>query len=191
MRRGFVFVVTILMASRSISQSADSLKMLADAAVKAFTWDLQRTNKGTLMFLDVPFTREGLDSAEYLTLTVAKNKSAERPEWISVIIPGNIIQSNGIFIAFANTIKTSDGLSKMELEKKSTRKIAFESCKGKTCTARILEGYLSDEKTGEPVDIFQKFLDYDHVLFLFTYPDGSHKSVAIPLFSFKEQYKKL
>ena len=27
------------------------------------------------MFLDVPYTREGQDSAEYLTLTVAKNKS--------------------------------------------------------------------------------------------------------------------
>ena len=59
------------------------------------------------MFLDVPYTREGQDSAEYLTLTVAKNKSAERPEWISVIIPSNIVQANGIFIAFANTIKSS------------------------------------------------------------------------------------
>ena len=82
-------------------------------------------------------------------------------------------------------------MSKMELEKKSTRRISFESCKGETCTARILEGYLSDEKTGEPIDIFQSFLDYDHVLFLFTYADGSHKSVAIPLFTFKQQYKSL
>lgn len=191
MRKGFALVLTIFLAAHSFSQSADSLKLLADAAIKAFTWDLQKSNKGTLMFLDVPYTREGQDSAEYLTLTVAKNKSAERPEWISVIIPSNIVQSNGIFIAFANTIQTPDGLSKMELEKKSTRRIAFEGCKGETCTARILEGYLSDEKTGEPIDIFQNFLDYDHVLFLFTYADGSHKSVAIPLFTFKQQYKSL
>lgn len=191
MRRGILLAVCIIFSIHSFSQSADSLKLLADAAVKAFTWDLQKSNKGTLMFLDVPYTREGQDSAEYLTLTVAKNKSAERPEWISVIIPGNIVQANGIFIAFANTIKTPDGLSKMEMEKKSTRRMRFESCKGETCTARMLEGYISDEKTGEPVDIFQKFLDYDHVLFLFTYPDGSHKSVAIPLFTFKQQYKDL
>jgi hypothetical protein len=191
MRKGFAFVAAILIAGFSFAQSADSLKLLADAAVKAFTWDLQKSAKGTLMFLDVPYTREGQDSAEYLTLTVAKNKSAERPEWISVIIPGNIVQANGIFIAFANTIKTSDGLSKMELEKKSTKRIAFESCKGETCTARIPGGYLPDEKTGDPIDILQNFLDYDHVLFLFTYADGSHKSVAIPLFTFKQQYKAL
>lgn len=191
MRKGFVLLAAILITARSVSQSADSLKLLADAAVKVFTWDLKKTDKGTLMFLDVPFTREGQDSAEYLTLTVAKNKSAERPEWISVIVPNNIVQTNGIFIAFANTVKTPDGQSKMELEKKSTRRIVLEGCKGSTCTARILEGYLSDEKTGEPIDIFQNFLDYDHVLFLFTYADGSHKSVAVPLFTFKQQYKTL
>jgi len=191
MRKVVALVLTILISAHSFSQSADSAKLLANAAVRAFTWDLQKSAKGALMFLDVPYTREGQDSAEYLTLTVAKNKGAERPEWISVIIPNNIVQANGIFIAFANTIKTPDGMSKMELEKKSTRRIAFEACKGETCTARILEGYLSDEKTGEPIDIFQKFLDYDHVLFLFTYADGSHKSVAIPLFTFKQQYKAL
>jgi hypothetical protein len=191
MRKVLALAVSILLVNHSFSQSADSLQRLADAAIKAFTWDLQKSAKGTLMFLDVPYTREGQDSAEYLTLTVAKNKLAERPEWISVIIPNNIVRTNGIFIAFANTIKTPDGMSKMELEKKSTRRIAFESCKGETCTARILEGYLSDEKTGEPIDIFQNFLDYDHVLFLFTYADGSHKSVAIPLFTFKQQYKTL
>lgn len=179
------------MTSHSFSQSADSLKLLADAAVKAFTWDLKKIDKGTLMFLDVPFNREGQDSAEYLMLTVAKNKSTERPEWISVIVPNNIVQANGIFIAFANTVKTPDGQSKMELEKKSTRRIALEGCKGATCTARVLEGYLSDEKTGEPIDIFQNFLDYDQVLFLFTYSDGTHKSVAVPLFTFRQQYKSL
>ena len=191
MRKVLALAVSILLATYSLAQSADSLKRLADAAIKAFTWDLQKSDKGALMFLDVPYTRDGQDSAEYLTLTVAKNKSAERPEWISVIVPSNIVQANGIFIAFANTIKTPDGMSKMELEKKSTRRIALEGCKGSTCTARILEGYLSDEKTGEPVDIFQNFLDYDQVLFLFTYADGTHKSVAVPLFTFKEQYKKL
>ena len=144
-----------------------------------------------MMFLDVPYTRDGQDSAEYLTLTVAKNKSAERPEWISVIIPDNIVQSNGIFIAFANTIKTPEGDAKMELEKKSTKRIAFEGCSKGTCTARILGGYLKDEKTGEQQDILEEFLDYDHVLFLFTYADGTHKSVAVPLFSFKQQYQKL
>ncbi len=191
MRKSLVLLITILISAHSVSQSADSVKLLADAAVKTFTWDLEKIDKGTLMFLDVPFTREGQDSAEYLTLTVAKNKSAERPEWISVIVPNNIVQSNGIFIAFANTVKTPGGESKMELEKKSTRRLALEGCKGATCTARILEGYLSDEKTGEPIDIFQSFLDYDHVLILLTYENGTHKSVAIPLFTFKQQYKTL
>jgi len=191
MRKGLVFVIILLFAGKAFSQIKDSSQRLADAAVKAFSWDIEKTSKGAMMFLDVPYTREGQDSAEYLTLTVAKNKSAERPEWISVIVPDNVVQSNGIFIAFANTIKTPDGDAKMEMEKKSTRKILFEGCHKGTCTARIPGGYLADGKTGEPQDVLEEFLDYDHVLFLLVYSDGSHKSIAVPLFSFKKQYQAL
>jgi hypothetical protein len=80
----------------------------------------------------------------------------------------------------------------MELEKGLPVRLPFESCddEKKICTAKIVGGYATD-KENQKVDIFKKFMDFDHVLFLFVYPDGSHKSVAIPLFKFKEQYAGL
>jgi len=181
--------LTLLLADNSYSQSADSLKAAADAAVKVFTWDIQKAERGTLMFLDVPYQRDNFDSTEYLTLTVAKDKTKQRPEFISIIIPSNVVQSNGIFIKFAKSV-TKDGERTMELEKGNPVRIQFEKCNAETCTARIINGYASQDN-GEKEDIFQKLLDFDHVLFLFVYSDGSYKSVAVPLFSFKQQYKAL
>ncbi len=182
-------ISTLLLVDYSYSQNADSLKASGDAAVKAFTWDIQKAERGTLMFLDVPYQRNNSDSTEYLTLTVAKDKTKDRPEIISIIIPNNIVQSNGLFIKFAKSV-TKNGERTMELEKGNPVRIQFEKCNNETCTARVINGYASHDN-GEKEDIFQKFLDFDHVLFLFIYSDGSHKSVAVPLFSFKQQYKAL
>jgi hypothetical protein len=189
MKNLFVTIFTLLLVYNSYSQSADSIKAEADAAVKAFTWDIEKADKGTLMSLDVAYQRDNVDSLEYLRLTVAKDKTRQRPDFISVIIPNNIVQSNGIFVTFAKTV-TEDGQRTMELIKEKPVRINFERCNDETCTARIINGYASDDN-GKQQDIFQKFLDFDHVLFLFIYPDGTHKSVAVPLFSFKEQYKNL
>ncbi len=184
--------MTLLLADSAFSQNQDSIKTAADAAVKMFTWDIQKADRGALMFLDVAYQRDNQDSAEYLTLTVAKDKSQKRPEFISIIIPNNIVQSNGIFIKFAKTIKTKENPGwKTELENGNPVRIHFEKCGDETCTARIIGGYVTDEETKEKVDIFQKCLDFDHIYFLFIYADGSHKSVGVPLFSFKQQYKKL
>ena len=189
MKAVLTILLTLLFAGNSYSQKPDSIKSAADAAVKAFTCDIQKADRGTLMFLDVPYQRDNADSTEYLTLTVAKDKTKQRPEFISIIIPNNIIQSNGIFIKFSKTV-TKNGKWSMELEKGSPVRIPFENCNAETCTARIIDGYAAHDN-GENEDIFQKFMDFDHVLFLFVYPDGSHKSVAVPLFSFKQQYKAL
>jgi hypothetical protein len=190
MKKSLTIIFILLTIGGVFSQNQENIKALADSAVKMFTWDIQKADKGSLMFLDVPYTRENHDSAEYLTITVAKDKSKLRPDFISIIIPNNIVKSNGIFIKFANSVKTKDGERKMEMEKGSPVRINFEKCDD-DCTARIIEGYAFHDKTNEKEDVFQKFLDFDHVLFLFIYPDGSHKSVAVPLFSFKQQYKTL
>lgn len=185
-------LISILLFVDSVfAQNKDSIKALAEAAIKSFIWDIEKSDKGTLMFLDVPYTRENHDSAEYLSLIVAKNKSEKRPEFISVIIPNNIVQSNGIFVKFANTVTKKGKDREMVMEKGNPKRINFERCNNEDCTARIIGSYLTDEKTNEKIDIFQNFLDFDYVLFLFIYPDGSHKSVAVPLFSFKQQYKTL
>ena len=189
MKTFFTIILTLLLAHNSYSQNPDSLKVIADSAINIFSWDIQKTERGTLMFLDVPYQRDNSDSTEYLTLTVAKDKAKDRPNFISIIIPNNIVQSNGIFIKFANGV-TKNGGRTMALEKGKTARIQFEKCNDETCTARVIDGYAPHE-SGEKEDIFQKFLDFDHVLFLFIYSDGSHKSVAVPLFTFKQQFKNL
>src|SRR5258706_6841540 len=172
----------LLCISYSFSQTNDNIKSTADSAIKIFTWDIEKADKGTLMYLDVPYQRDNSDSIEYLTITVAKDMAKQRPAFISIIIPNNIVQSNGIFIKFANSI-ISNGQQTMELEKGKAVRINFESCNDETCTARIINGYASNDD-GTQQDIFQKFVNFDHVLFLFIYADGGHKSVAVPLFSF-------
>jgi len=94
----------LLLVYNSYSQNADSIKAEADAAVKALKWDIEKADKGTLMFLDIPYQRDNIDSVEYLTLTVAKNKAKQRPAFISIIIPNNVVQSKGIFISFSKTV---------------------------------------------------------------------------------------
>src|SRR5882672_7047513 len=83
----------------------DNIKAIADSAVKTFTWDIQKAERGSLMFLDIPYQRDNQDSVEYLTLTIAKDTSQKRPDFISIIIPNNIVQSNGIFIKFATSVR--------------------------------------------------------------------------------------
>jgi hypothetical protein len=180
-------IASSLFINNTYSQRTDS----SDAVFieDIFKWDIETMEKGTMMFLDVAYQQDNTDSTEFLTLTVAKDKTKDRPAFISIIIPNNIVQSNGIFISFANSV-TKNGERTMELTKEKPVRIKFENCGEETCTARIVDGYASHDNV-EQVDIFQKFLDFDHVLFLFIYSDGSHKSVAVPLYSFKQQYKKL
>ena len=187
MKKILILILSFLILSDLYSQKTDSIPVTQIEDI--FKWDIETLEKGSMMFLDVAYQRNGTDSTEFLTLTVAKDKTKERPAFISIIIPNNIVQSNGIFITFANSV-TRDGARTMELTKEKPVRIKFEKCGDETCTARIIDGYGSRD-SGETVDIFQKFLDFDHALFLFIYEDGSHKSVAVPLFSFKEQYKKL
>jgi hypothetical protein len=180
-------ILSLLFLVNTYSQNTDSSSLAQIEDI--FKWDIETLENGSMMFLDVAYQRDNTDSTEYLTLTVAKDKTKDRPAFISIIIPNNIVQSNGIFITFANSV-TKNGERTMELTKEKPVRIKFESCGDETCTARVVDGYGSRDN-GEKVDIFQKFLEFDHVLLLVIYPDGSHKSIAVPLFSFKKQYKEL
>lgn len=175
----------------SMAQTADDIRQMADSAVKAFTWDVVEGEMGNMMFLDVAFQRDNADSIEFLTLSVAKSKKEPRPDFISVIVPGNVDENNGIFLKFASSVAANNDGNHFKLEDGPATKIHFEKCDGKTCTARMVNGIALSAETNNKIDIFQKCQQFDHLLFLFFYPDGSHKSVAVPLFSFKEQYNRL
>lgn len=188
MKYVLIFIIYIFTYSRSYSQDTN-IKEAANQAIKVFTWDVEKTEKGSMMFLDVPYQRKAQDSIEYLSLTVAKSKSKKRPDFISVIVPSNIARSNGIFLKFANTV-IKDGERRTQLEEANPIRLNFESCDNSDCKARIIDGYTVHED-GKKEDILSKFLTSDHVLFLLVYPDGSHKTIAIPLFTFKSQFETL
>jgi hypothetical protein len=191
MKKLVTIILTLIIAECVFSQNKENIKAIADSAVKLYTWDIQRSEKGAMMFLDIPFTRENSNSTEYVTITIAKAKSKNRPDFISIIVPKNVLQSNGIFIKFANTITSINGDRTIELEKGNPARVNFEKCNDQDCTARIIDGYVFDTDTNQKEDIFQKLLKFDHLLLLIVYPDKSHKSMMVPLFSFKAQYKSL
>ena len=140
MKKLIILLFTLLLAGNTFSQTKDSIIAAADAAVKAFTWDIQKEEKGSLMFLDVPYKRDNSDSTEVLTLTVAKDKTKQRPDFISVIVPSNVVHDNGIFIKFSKTIK-ENGEWKMKMEDGLPVRVLFEKCNDEYCTARIIGGY--------------------------------------------------
>ncbi len=171
----------------------DSVKAIADRADQSFKWDIQNMEKGTMMFLDVPYKREGQDSMEYLTLAVAKDKVNKRPAFISIIVPNNVTQALGVSIKFSKTRRDGSGNWQIDMEKNEPLRVPFASCsqEKQTCTARIIGGFAVDERTEEKIDIFQKFMEFDHVYFNVIYPDGSKKSIGVPLYNFKQQYQAL
>src|SRR5438270_4615792 len=95
-------VLLLLLGYNSYAQTSGNNKTSNDL-IKEFTWDVQKEEKGAMMFLDVAYQRDNSDSAEYLTLTVAKDKTKQRPDFISVNIPSKCTQTHGIFITFAVT----------------------------------------------------------------------------------------
>ncbi|QEM12289.1 hypothetical protein [Mucilaginibacter rubeus] len=185
----FIIIVVCFVSTCDAQGKSKSLQDIANLVQKKLTWDVQTEAKGSIMFLDVPFDYDG--AAEYLTMTVAKNKSVARPAFISVIIPSDINQANGIFITFARTVKNSAGEFNIQIEKGLTARLKFEKCDDSDCTARMVNGYANDKEGNSQIDVLKNFLNYDHVVFLFLYKNGTHKSVIVPLSSFKQQYKKL
>ncbi|HYM21176.1 MAG TPA: hypothetical protein VEW28_09285 [Candidatus Kapabacteria bacterium] len=184
----FVFAFSISSVCESYAQqSNEHIKALADSAAKSFTWDVQKVEKGALMYLDVPFQRG--DSIAYLTLTVAKMKGTDRPDVISIMVPSPAKKENGLYFMFSKTVR-KDGKFGVEPDTSSASSIGFIDCNSEFCTARIKDGYIIGKTKEAKTDVFREFLKYDHVWFLY-FDSTGHQSVSVPLFSFKKQYKEL
>ncbi len=168
--------------------SAPSAKALADSAIKLSTWEIQPQPDGELMFLDMPY--KNMDKISYVTLTVSKKTKMERPDFISVIVPGGITDTNqGIYIAFANDT-IINGKRDLAIAKDQRVHLKFENVNSEFCTARIIGGYSFNKETRKSSDIYRYFMNYDYVLVLF-YDLMGHKTVVAPLGRFKKQYKAL
>ncbi len=182
----FTLVVSVVPAVAQKS-SAPSAKALADSAIKLSTWEIQQQPDGQLMFLDMPY--KNIDKTSYVTLTVSKKTKMERPDFISVIVPGGIDTNQGVYIAFANdTIK--NGKRDLAIAKDQRVHLKFENINSEFCTVRIVGGYSFNKETKKTSDLFRYFMNYDYVLVLF-YDLLGHKTVVAPLGRFKKQYQAL
>ncbi len=182
-------LMAVLGSSRSICQSptASEVQALADSAIKKLQWRVWTQGSFSVMSLEIPY--EMGNETYGVDLDVAKPKEATRPEFILVRFPSTVDKKQGCFIAFSKTVK-KDGQWSMELAKGTTIRLDYDMCDSNICSLRIIKGYARNSETGEYIDVFKEFLEYDHALFLI-YQHGEHKSVTVPLFSFKDQYRKL
>ena len=190
--KNFLLLFLLLVSCCPVfSQTKGNTMNVADSAGKRYLWDTQKVAQGTMMYLAVPFKMTGDDSTYNLTITVAKDRAHKRPAYIAIIIPNHIQSGEGIRIQFSKTYKDENGKPYNQMERNDPQRIPFERCNDDICTVRISGGYIMDTQTDEKTDIFEKFMQFDHVYFTWAYPDGSHKSVTLPLDSFQEQYKAI
>jgi hypothetical protein len=182
-------LLSILLFSGVFSQQIDSAAIvaLADSAIRSYTWDVQTFEKGSIMFLDVPYLIEG--RTDFLTLSVAKSRKTDRPEFMSVIIPNSIDKQQVFFLIFAKTVM-KEGQWSIEPDKRTMIRLDFDYCDSTTCRTRMFKGFAKGEIKTDSVDVFSRFFEYDHASFMI-FEHGQHQTIMVPLFSFKEQYKKL
>ena len=161
-------------------------------------WDVEVSGKGSQMFLDLPYLPCDTCEAEYLTLSVAKNKSKKRPEWISIILPCYEDQpemevAHPKFIIFLFLKKTSANSLEWSTDSHENDLLGFyaERCINETYTYRMMDAYTNEIYGENTVDVFRKFQEFDQVNFFIYYSNGSEKVVKVPLHSFQKQYEAL
>lgn len=179
-------------SKKIIAQIEEFFVQMASFAVEQFQWDVDKKENGVLMFLDVQYYNNQKKQEDFLTLCVAKDKGNARPRFISFILPNYLSAENGIFLFFINRIidKESNDI-KIEADNKSAIRLYFEDIKDDTCTARIRNGYSLNEQSGLIVDVFQKLLEFDTMFVMYFNEDLTPQSIAVPLFSFRQQYALL
>lgn len=187
-----VLPAALNISKKIIEEMEKFIVQLANYAIEQFRWDIDKKEKGTLMFLDIQYLNKHKQQDDYLTICVAKDNGVKRPKFISIILPEYLNKTNGVFFFFVNN-KDEKEENEFELipDKESTIRIPFEDISDETCTARIWHGYSHDEEKGLMIDVFQKFLEFDHLFFMRLNEDLTPHSIAIPLFSFRQQYSLL
>lgn len=176
-------------SKKIIAQMEEFFFNLANLAEEQFRWEIDKKDIGTLMFLDVQYFNKQKQQEDFLTLCVAKENGKKRPKFISFILPSYLNKTNGIFLFFANNIiDKKNNNFKIQSDDKSSIRLNFEDIKEETCTARIWNGYYTNEESGLVVDIFQKLLEFDSMFVLYFNDELTHQSISVPLISFRQQY---
>ena len=165
----------------------DSIEALAGK------WDIQCSERGCLMFTDVlvgdPDHPADLKNPEYITIAVAMDRTTRKPAYFAFHVPSNADRTQGVMITFSNALP--DGVTwKMELDSEGASRLPFESCEQDSCVARVKNGIAADGKDSHKTDLLDKFLNSNHILFLYT-RDGQPYRTIKPLFPFQAAFKQL
>jgi invasion protein IalB len=155
-------------------------------------WDIQCGDKGCMMFTDVLIGDSDHPAnpkhPEYITIAVAINRSDRKPAYFAFHVPANADHSKGVIITFAKTMK--EGVNwKMVVDENAMSQLDFNSCDQESCVARVHSEILSSD--GSPnIDLLERFLNSDHVLFLYTKKGKSYRTMKA-LFPFQRAYQHL
>jgi hypothetical protein len=148
-----------------------------------YQWDIKTYEKGSLMFLDVPFNRPDNKETEYITISIAKNRFKERPENIVIMAPRIIKKGDGLFLSFSNCLSDTGKIHFIDFEDIQPN--------NKFYRAPIIDGYYTQVYSSERVDIFELFKNSMILYIGWRYPNGGFKKIMLPLSSFQNQYSKL
>jgi len=138
-----------------------------------FVWDIQKVDKGTLMYLDVPYNFNGIN---YLSFAIAKEKKNKRPSFISITLPQNVSYEKGIDFVFVN-----DANSKT-LKLKPLR-LFFNEIDDEEYKIRLINGY-----NNAVDDVFINFIQYKYLVVTLFNKQNVSKSVIVPLTNFRKAY---
>lgn len=178
-----LLVFIIFSCNRKPTVSEDDWLTVLDSI---YYWDIEPELTGAIMYLDIAYQTCDSCVTDFLTMSIAKHKSRIRPDWIAVILPDNINQEEGVFLFFRNSNEENN----QSTEEEGTIRVDLSEHRKDTYIVRLKDGYALDENN-QKVDILKKFQESDMVYFMIFLPDGGHKTIALPLKNFKQQYKEL
>ncbi len=189
--RIFLLVALVVITTHSHGQQPGSGDDWIDALVR---WDTHCSEKGCIMFTDMLRGDSGdpadpKDRTQYVTIAVAVDRATAKPAYFAIHLPPNAQQDQGVFIGFTKTTKDGDHW-KAALDKEGASRIPFASCDKESCVARVTSGLVSEGRDSHNMDLLEKFLDSDAVLFLYM-SQGKPYRTMIPLASFKKEYPKM
>jgi hypothetical protein len=173
------------------AQRNESTNDWSDALVK---WDTQCSPKGCLLMTDVLRGDSGnppdpKDSREYIGIYVAINRNTQKPAYFAFHVDPGSQQDQGVFVAFTKTTKDGDKW-KTGIDADGASRLAFSSCGEDSCVARIPAGIVEEGKESRRMDLLDKFLSSDAVLFLYMKGGKPYRTMVV-LSSFKKEYQRV
>ncbi len=157
-------------------------------------WDTNCSPRGCQMFIDVLRGDSGnpadpKDYREYITIVVAVDRRTLRPAYFSFHMPPNADRDQGVFVSFTRTVREGDHW-KLDPDADKSRRIPFVSCNMDSCIARIPGGLLEEGEEGYRIDLLDKFLNSNHVMFLYM-KGGKPYRTMLSLSTFQQEYKRM